>query len=197
LDQDLGLLPQSAIIERTRKFRNFHPAVRNLCGIVVDDPGTSDHHVVLCRGAVKGTVLYLAHDGDSRIVFDNIGSFLKAARRAADADGFIDDEHPALAWVADDQTALRHLIVSLRSGPRYGDTVPVLIPSLDLADLDFLSTLIRDDDFYVAEAVCRQIVVRPAAQLMPIVELGQVHAHWMVRNASTQARERIIDCLGS
>ena len=142
----LGLLSEAESVARTQEFRAFHPVVRSLRGIVLDDPGTSDHHLVLCRNGVKGTVLHLTHDGTSRIVFDGIGSFLEAAHHCTDAGSFIDDAHPDHAVVLDDQAMLRSLIVLLRSEPDYGDIVPALVPSLELADLDFMSMLVGGDD---------------------------------------------------
>lgn len=187
----IGLLSGHGAIEQSQEFRAFHPVVQRLQGIILDDPGTSDHHVVLCRAGVKGAVLHLAHDATSRIVFDSIGSFLEAARRAAAVKGRIVDEHPHNGWVLDDQVALRGLIESLRPDPDYDDIVPAFVPSLDLSDPDYLSTLVVGDDVYVAEAVCREIAARPSADLKPVVQTGEAHANWMVRNAAASARERI------
>lgn len=187
----IGLLSAQSVIEQSREFRTFHPVVQRLQGIILDDPGTSDHHIVLCRAGVAGSVLHLAHDGTSRIVFDNIRSFLEAARRAAALNGLIEDEHPRHARVLSDQVALRGLIEFLRSDPDYDDIVPALVPSLELSDPNYLSTLVVGEDVYVAEAVCQEITARPSADLMPVVETGEAHAHWMVRNAAASARERI------
>jgi hypothetical protein len=188
---DLGLLSMEESIEQTNQFRSFHPLVRDLQGIVLDDPGTSDHHVSLCREPFKGAVMHLAHDGESRIVFEGIDSFLLAARYAAKGGGYVDDEHPKHAWMADDQTALKALIILLVSEPDSEDIVPALLPSLDLFDTGFLSTLVSADDLYVPEAVGREIAKRPASHLMVVAKLCEEHRHPMVHNAGTVARERI------
>lgn len=188
---ELGLLPRPEAIEQTENFRSFHPLVRTLQGIVLDDPDTSNHHVVVCRSPLEGTVVYLAHDGDSRIVFDGITSFMEAARRASDAGGFLDDEHPQHAWIAGDQAGLKSLIAQLCSEADNEDIVPVLVPSLDLSDPDYLSILFGGDDVYVAEALCRTIAQRPMPHLMQVAEQGEQHPHPMVRNAATLARKRI------
>jgi hypothetical protein len=190
---NLGLLPTMAAIEQTESFREFHPLVRHLQGIILDDPDTSDHHVVLCRDPLGGVILHLAHDGDSRIVFGSIDSFLAAARRASDARDFLQEEHPEHAWVVDDQAALKSLIVLLRSEPDGEDVVPALVQSLDLSDADYLSTLVDGDDVYVAEAVCHAIAKRPAPHLISVTARCEQHPHAMVRNAAALAARRIAD----
>ncbi|WP_442679759.1 hypothetical protein ACSBM8_00710 [Sphingomonas sp. ASY06-1R] len=191
---ELGLLNEAAAIALTREFRSFHPVVQGLHGILLDDPDTSNHHVLLGHEAVSGAIFYLAHDGDSRIVFDGLDSFLAAAREAAASGTAIEDQHPDHACILRDQPALESLIASLRPTPHYEDTAPVLIASLDLTDVEFLSALVRDPDVYVAEAVLRAIAARPSATLLPIVDAGARHDHVMVRNAADAARCRIAAC---
>jgi hypothetical protein len=191
---DLGLLNEAAAIALTRQFRSFHPVVQGLHGILLDDPDTSDHHVLLGHEAVSGAILYLAHDGDSRIVFPGLNAFLAAARQAAASGDTIEDQHPDRACILPDQPALRSLIASLRPTPHYEDTAPLLIASLDLAEIDFLAALVRDPPVYVAEAVLRAIAARPSATLLPIVDAGASHDHVMVRNAADAARRRIAAC---
>ena len=188
---DHGLLSTEESVEWTNRFRSFHPLVRDLQGIILDDPGTSDHHVALCREPFKGAVLYLAHDGESRIVFEGVDSFLIAARYAAKRGGYVVDEHPNHAWMADDQPALKGLIILLASGPDSEDIVPALLASLDLSDAGFLSALVSADDLFVPEAVGREIAKRPSSHLMAVAKLCEDHRHPMVQKAGAVARERI------
>lgn len=187
----LGLLTIADSLNRTEEFRAFHPVVRDLEGVIIDDPGTSDHHVVLCRAPFGGAVLHLAHDGESRIVFDSVDSFIKAVQRAFEIGGYVYDQHPDHAWIAADQATLRELISSLSSEPDKDIILPILIPSLDLSDLDFLTTLVTNEDMYVAEAVCREIASRPSPLLLPIAALGEEHSHPMARDAAARARVNI------
>lgn len=190
---DLGLLNEAAAIALTRQFRSFHPVVQGLHGILLDDPDTSDHHVLLGHEAVSGAILYLAHDGDSRIVSPaSTPSSPPPARRPHSATR--SKIFTPIAPVLPDQPALRSLIASLRPTPYYEDTAPLLIASLDLTDVDFLAALVRDPHVYVAEAVLRAIAARPSATLLPIVDAGASHGHVMVRNAADAARRRIAAC---
>ena len=188
---DLDLLTMVESIELTEEFRTFQPIVRDLQGVILDDPGTSDHHVLLCRVPFDGAVLHLTHDGESRVVFNSIESFLEAAHRASGIGGYVEEEHPEHAWIADDQATLKNLIASLRSEPDGEDILPALIPSLELSDVDFLSALVTGKGFYVAEAVCREIAARPTPHLLSVAKLGEEHSHSMVRTAAAKARERI------
>ncbi|PXA99527.1 hypothetical protein DMC47_02850 [Nostoc sp. 3335mG] len=187
----LGLFSIEESIDWTNQFLAFHPMVRHLQGIILDDPGTSDHHASLCRDPFKGAVMYLAHDGESRIVFDGMDSFLKAARDAAERKEAVYEQHPKRSWIVNDQAALKDLITSLQSGADGEDIVPALVPSLDLSDTDFLATLVSGHDLYVPEAVGREIAARPTPPLMAIAKLCEEHRHPVVRNAGAIARERI------
>ncbi len=191
LAQTFGLLAAQSVLQKTLEFRSFHSLVRGLEGIVLDDPGTSDHHVILCVSAVRGAVLYLSHDGTTRIVFKDLDSFWEAINRAADKDEFVEDEHPTMAWVAQDQAGLQGLISKLRSDPAYEEIGPALVPSLSLEDTDFLMGLVDQNSVYIPEAVCREVEARPAAHLLPLIERAEAHPHWMVRNAAIRARVKI------
>lgn len=189
--EDLGLLDMAQSIELSNQFRSFHPIVRDLKGVILDDPGTSNHHVFLGQLPLDGAVLHLSHDGSNRIVFDGIESFIEAANCAADDAMEIEDKHPEHAWIAEDQARLRDLIAALRSSTDGEGILIALLPSLKLSDVDFLSTLATDESFYVAEAVCNEIARRPTADLLPVAELGEQHPHSVVRDAAAKAKERI------
>lgn len=187
-----GLLSFQQAVQWTEDFRSFHPLVDSLRGIVLDDADTSNHHIVLCAASVKAMVLYLNHDGDSRIVFDSIEIFAEAAAHVGRTGGSLKDEHPAHSPFAKDQTGLRNLMAALRSHPDGGeDVLPALVPSLDLSDADFLLSLISDDELVVAEAVGRAVACRPASHLLPVVEACERSPHPMVRTAGGLARARI------
>jgi hypothetical protein len=192
ITEALGLLSFQQAARWTEDFRSFHPLVRSLRGIVLDDADTSNHHIVLCASPVKAMVLYLDHGGDSRIVFEDIESFREAAARAGQSGGLLENEHPVHSPPAKDQTGLRNLMSSLRSQPDGGeDVLPPLVPSLDLSDAGFLLSLIDDDDFVVAEAIGRAVALRPAPHLLPVAEACERSSHAMVRTAGAMARATI------
>src|SRR5437667_8895727 len=72
LEFELNLLAVSRAIGLTAQFLQFHPIVRALNGFVLDDGNTSDHHVFLAEAPLMGAVLFLSHDGHSRVVYPSL-----------------------------------------------------------------------------------------------------------------------------
>ena len=186
----LGLLPREAAAELTEALSG-HPIVDALQGYALDDPDTSNHHLLLARAPLAGCVLYLTHDGDSRVVFDSLAGFIEAAREAGAQEVDLSDLHPERSPPAGDQQALGDLIRQLLQEDTGVDVVTALIPSLDLHDLALLETLARDEDFYLGEAVARAIAKRPSRALRPVAALCQAHPHAQVAQAGARALRRI------
>ncbi len=195
-DEAIGLLSLNQSFDMSKEFRQFHPVVQALLGIVLDDPETSDYHVLICATPLKGMVLYLAHDGDSRIVFETLEGFLAAAVKAKQIDDYVSEQHPNAALLAEDQAALRDLLSSLRLRGNADDIIPALVPSLDLSEPEFLINLIGED-FVIGEAIASQIAARPKAELLPVAEFCERHPHMIVRKAGSVARARILGSKGA
>lgn len=66
-------------VDKLSRLLSSHPIVSRLGGLVLDDPQTSNHHVLLTKGPCAGQVLYLSHDDDSRVVFDSLTELVDAA----------------------------------------------------------------------------------------------------------------------
>jgi hypothetical protein len=190
----LGLLPRDRASDLTEAMRG-HPVVDLLQGRVLDDPQTSNHHLLLGRAPLAGRVLYLTHDGDSRVVFDSLADFVAAVRQASEQGLDVEELHPELSPLVDGQPPLGGLIRELLQQESGVDVVLTLIPSLDLGDLALLETLARDDDFFLGEAVAMAIEWRPSRALRAVAALCQAHPHIQVSRAGTRALRRI-DALG-
>ena len=187
LRHDLNLLDRRAADALTGKF-SFHPLVRVLDGLVLDDPDTSDHHVLLRGHPFEGHVLYLAHDDASRIVFPSLERLLDAADRAKAGGLALPDLHPRVSPHAMDQGAVSDLVRRLVEGPEEEiDVALALIPSMDLSDTDLLATLAANPDFFVAEAVADEIAKRPSAALRPVALLCSQHSHPQAAEAGLRA----------
>ena len=182
----LGLLPMEGASKLTEAFSG-QPVVDALQGLVLDDPDTSDHHLLIGKAPLQGCVFYLAHDGESRVVFDSLEGFLAAAREAGEQGGEISDLHPEGSPVASDQPALSELIHRLLDDGTQTDVATALIPSLDLRDLALLERLAKDEDFYLGEAVAIEIARRPVPALAPIARMCATHPHSQVANAGRRA----------
>lgn len=187
---ELGLLPRAEATKWSEDLSG-RPIVDTLQGFVLDDPDTSDHHLLLGKAPLDGCVFYLAHDGESRVVFDSLDSFLKAARNAGEQGEELRDLHPEGSPVARDQRALSALMNDLLDDGTLTDVAVALIPSLDLLDLALLERLARDEDFFLGEAVAVEVGRRPTQALAPIARMCAAHPHVQVAQAGQRALDRL------
>lgn len=190
-----SLFDAETIVEQSKIFA-FHPAVRGLHGYVLDDEKTSNHHFLITVEPLAGSVFFLSHDGDSRIVFESVTDFLGAVRKAQAEGLAVSDLHPHFSPVAADQTALANFIRSLHRQKCNGLIVG-LLPSLDLQDMPLLQLLANDADFFLGEAVAMEIGKRPSKALQPIAITCANHVHPQVSVAGSRALRRIKQLLGS
>lgn len=188
-----GLLDAAAAVELTLDFRGFHPVVRMLDGVILDDEETSSHHVYLGHPALAGMVLFLSHDDATRIVFPSLDAYGAAARAAREDDDLVADHQPDGAPMAADQPALRALIARLLDvyDDDAGQVVTALIPSLDLRDTELPSRLALHEDFYLGEAMADAIARRPSPGLAEVARLCASHPHPQVAQAGARAMRAV------
>ncbi|UWE14940.1 hypothetical protein [Herbaspirillum huttiense] len=170
-----ALYDHETVVKKSELFA-FHPVVQELHGYVLDDENTSNHHLLITAGPLAGSVFFLSHDDDSRVVFENTADFLDAVGKAETEGLSVTDLHPRLSPVAKDQIALAKFIRELLSR-ECNDLVVCLLPSLDLADLSLLQLLANDDDFFLGEAVAMEIEKRPSKVLLPVAAICADHRH--------------------
>lgn len=174
----------------TKDFRCFHPVISALGGVILDDANTSNHHVYLSSKPCDGTVLYLDHDGVTRIVFPTLAAFVEASRNAIATGQPLTSEHSKTVVVIADQTSLSQFVDELFDGRNDGANHAVilaLIPSLDLRDQSLFRRLTVDSDFYFAEAIGDTIAQRPHPSLIALAELCQQHPHSQASRAGVRA----------
>src|SRR5438270_11098335 len=94
IQNEVNLLRVHESVEQPNAFRDFHPIVQRLDGLVLDDPDTSNHHVYLSRPPFAGNILFLSHDDATRIVFPSLTDFLRTARTAKETQRWLGDLHP-------------------------------------------------------------------------------------------------------
>ncbi|MEB2845746.1 hypothetical protein GAO09_29125 [Rhizobiales bacterium RZME27] len=185
----LGLLPLPQMVEETGTFRSFR-LVEMLGGIILDDPGTSNHHMLIGASPLAGMVFYLSHDGGSRVVFDDLAAYLAATEVAFEAADFLDEHHPAHAPLAADQAGLHAFLADVGSQDDGDEAIVPLLPSLDLSDPDFLIALIGDD-FMIGEAVAEEITRRPAEYLLSVAQFCESFPHPQVSRPGAKALQAI------
>jgi len=173
---EVNLLSQPQVDELSHLFAS-HPIVSRLGGLVLDDPETSNHHVLLTKGPCAGQVLYLSHDDDSRVVFDSLNELVDAASRTVECGAFLFELHPQCSPVSPNQAELAQLIEEgLRDGA--DDCVAMaLIPSLELNDMTLLQRIAASSNFFATEAIANEVSKRPEARLLPIATLCSKHRH--------------------
>lgn len=168
---------------------SFHPIIQAFDGRVLDDPNTSNHHIYLNHAVLMGCVLFLSHDGDTRIVYSTLVDFLGAADAAKQEKHILSEIHPSCSPILKDQVALSGLILDFFENGDAGNEAAVLalIPSMDLRDEVLLTRLVLDSNFFFGEAVAIEIEKRPTNHLLQIAELCFGHEHIQVRNAGHKA----------
>lgn len=190
---EVNLLPIADAVRWTNDFRDFHPLVQVLGGVILDDPNTSNHHVYLSVPPCEGVVLFLNHDGDSRIVFPTLAAYADAARRSISDCRDLRSFHPDGGVLIANQDGLHRLITDLYDRPE-GDGIDVilaLIPSSDLNDVTLLQRMANDDDFYVVEAIGNAITRRPRSELQPVALVCRDHSDPQVSRAGERAMAAI------
>lgn len=168
-----------------------HPILQAFDGVVLDDPNTSNYHIYLNHAVLKGSVLFLSHDGDTRLVYSSIAEFMSAVDKAKLEETWLADLHPTSSPITPNQGALSQLISAcLDQGNDEGEAaVLALIPSMDLKDEPLLMRLASARNFFFGEAVANAIVKRPSADLLSVAECCTRHGHIQVRNAGRRALE--------
>ncbi|WP_454690191.1 hypothetical protein [Achromobacter aloeverae] len=173
--------------QKTTELFSGHPTIEALGGFVLDDPETSDHHVFATKSPIAGQILYLSHDGGTRVVFESLTHFVAAVERALEERGFLSDLHPVLSPLCQDQPGLVNFIETLCKDDEGEDVAVQLIPSLDLYDYALLNRMAVADNFFLAEAIAIEIRKRPRPDLLRIAEQCRAHPHAQVAKAGAAA----------
>lgn len=189
----VNLLGPKECLTLSKSLRSFHPVAERLGGIVLDDPDTSNHHLLLTVGPCAGAVLYLDHDGDTRIVYADLASFREAAQQAMEEESFLGDLQEPGGVMLKDQPQLSALVAELleEESEESSAVILALLPSLNLSNKALLMKLASSSDFFVVEALAMAIALRPKKLLKPIAELCAKHKHPQVARAGKQALAKI------
>lgn len=185
-EHEVNLLSRVQAEELSEQFHG-HPTLDALGGLILDDPDTSNHHVLLTLPPLAGQVFYLSHDDDSRVVFSSLPDFVQVAAQALEQSCCLSDLHPPHSPLCPDQSGLSQLIIRLCDVEDDEDIAIALIPSLDLLDMSLLEQLARSDNFFLAEALAREIKQRPRADLLDITQLCSAHPHPQAAQAGAAA----------
>jgi len=99
--------------ERTTAELSFHPAVSILDCVVLSDPGTSNHWMLVRHPVAAGMVALLSHDGDSRIGHPDLDSFMAFACETSERDGDIELDAPDVVLRVPDRLVMEELLASI------------------------------------------------------------------------------------
>ena len=194
-DLELHLLPVVESLQWTQVFRESHPIINALGGVILDNANTSNHHIYLSAEACAGAVLYLDHDGDSRIVFSSLVEFVDAVEVAIANGRSLPSLHPKAAVLLPNQAGLSDLISRFDQGRNHiegaSEVIVAIIPSLSLTNIEQLTRLANDPDFFIAEAVGYAIASRPGLDLESVAWKCQQHSHPQASQAGMRAMKSI------
>lgn len=187
---EVNLLPIADAVRWTNDFRDFQPIVQVLRGVILDDPNTSNHHVYLSAPPCCGSVLFLDHDGDCRIVFPTLATYVDAARHSIADCRDLRLFHPEGGILIANQDGLNRIIADSYDGLFEGDDTDVvlaLIPSSDLMAVALWQRMVNDENFDVAEAIGDAIAHRPRPELESIALMCRNHSHPQAARAGERA----------
>ncbi|HEX7645434.1 MAG TPA: hypothetical protein VF472_24800 [Burkholderiaceae bacterium] len=183
------LLSASAAAALTQLLAEAHPLMGMLGALVLDETDTSSYHVYLAAPPLQGCILYLSHDGETRIVYDTPQRFLAAVIEANTAD--LEELHPPCPPTVADQTGLTKFIDANLDHDDADMILTVAIGCLELKDTSLMRRLATHADFFVAEALGDAIEKRPAPELLALAELCASHKHAQAANAGRRACQTI------
>lgn len=193
-DPVVGLLPLADALAMSVNFHTFHPLAEALGLVVMDDANTSNHHCYMTRGPLAGSILYLAHDGDTAVAYARLGDYLRAVTTARETGVSLDEQYHVqdrtTCVAAPDQALLAttiHGLISTDNDETAVAQLLVYISALDLSDVALLEALARHSDMYVVEAVGNAIASRPRPELLAVAELVTRHEVVQVANAGRRA----------
>lgn len=175
----VNLLPPGECAAVTREFRGFHPLIRQTGAVILDNANTSNYHCYAPDLPIPGSVFYLNHDGDTRIVFDSLADLLKAADQAKEQCGWLNDFHADFGPLAAQQERLNRRIGELyHSGDDDAEAAILLfVESSNLVDEALFERLATSPNFYLGEVIANTIMARPDAKLLRLATICSEHAH--------------------
>jgi len=190
------LLTADAAISLTRLLDGAHPLMSMLGALVLDESHTSNYHVYLANPPLQGCIMYLSHDGDTRVVYDSPQSLLTAIRvgqgGVADKTNILMRDPDALCSpIVADQTGLARFIEATIDHDDVDMILPVVIGCLELKDTALQRDLATHTDFFVAEALGDAIEKRPTPDLLELADLCAAHPHRQAANAGRRAVQAI------
>jgi hypothetical protein len=186
-------VPIHEAVGMTHRFREFQPVVQTLDGFILDEAETSNYHVYLNHPSLKGTVLYLDHDGDTGVVFASLDDFLAAADAAMESGPYLRGFHSIISPLAKDQECLSELVRQQQALDSEDGTsvLTAIIPSMDMRALELLRRLAQAPDFFLGEAVAIEISKRPRPELREVAELCAAHGHFQAAEAGRRALDQL------
>ncbi len=189
LDVEVNLLPFERCVEVTEDFATFHPlfqAPELVQFLILDDANTSDHHCFVFDLPIAGAVLYLPHDDERRIAFQNLDDFSQAIQSAIRTGCRLTDFHTQDTLLATNQSVLN---AAIRRGIDTNDfeLASLLIQASDLNDLELLLTIARHPDWAYAEEIAKRIIAKPGLHMGRIAEEIAKHEIDRVSERGSQA----------
>ena len=169
----LDLLDPARVATQTLEFREFHPLVRTLDLLLIDDSNTSNYHCYVPGIPFPGTVLYLSHDGRPPcLVFPSLDRLLEIAREAISSGVWLDELHQNVDGSCPDQEGIDRMIQHLIDDydEETDGVLHLLIAYSNLSTTDTFIELASDPDFEFGVTIAQRILDIPSESLLSIAE---------------------------
>jgi hypothetical protein len=155
--------------------------------IALEDANNSNPYCYVTKGPTAGSVMYLCHDGDSRIAFSSLRGFMAAIDTAIANRTRIDDlpRDPALAGL--DRSDIVAHVARLAEGNGAIEEICVLVPLLSTTEAGLVNVLSQHPDFFVREVVAHLLVAYPNIDLFVAAERLAADPHPQVARPGKRA----------
>ena len=194
---DFSFLTPQAAVALSDEFEEFHPLFQALPLLILDDTNTSNVHCYAPSLPVPGSIVFVPHDSETRIVFPNLTAMRTAVETAIRDNQYFDEAHDDAQdiYLSEQQDDLNRSISDAYHGKHEFAPEPLillLLGSSSLLDFRLMSDLARDDNFYYGEKISEQITAIPSPQLMELAKICASHPHPQVSRPGKIAVEKII-----
>ena len=155
--------------------------------IALDDANNSNPFCYITKGPTRGSILYLCHDGESRITFSSLRDFIAAIEVAIAERTWIEELRPDATLSALDSDAVAEYVARLLENGDHTEEICVLIPLLNTSKLKLMESLAKHHDFFIREGVAHQIAANPNVALLDFCNLLATDKHPQVARPGQQA----------
>ena len=155
--------------------------------VALEDANNSNPYCYVTKGPTRGSVMYLCHDGDSRIAFSSLRDFMAAIETAITNRTWIDDLPRDETLAGLDRIAIVGHATRLAEADGAAEEICVLVPLIPTTEVGLMNILSQHTDFFVREAVAERLAANPNVALLAAAERLAADQHPQVARPGKRA----------